>query len=210
MIQSNPRLGIAGYLRILRGIRTHPATAQEISARMSIHLNTVQKVLRWMMRAGLVHREGWHRVAPSQPLRPVWHWGGDGDVPNPIGRSVGIAPSNHTVLLLGTIREVLLEGPTTTVELASQLAMNSEYVRRILKQLHRAQMIRITGWHQHRTGGMPAPMFAWGYGPDKAKPTVNKSAQQVRWQRTKRAKLDQIRLQRALAGCANDEQQEAA
>jgi Mn-dependent DtxR family transcriptional regulator len=193
------RLGMPGYVKILTTLRDCPMTTAQISQSLGINLNTTQKLLSWMRRLKLVHRDGWHKPVKHSRLICYWHFGGDGDVPPSDRPDEGRLVPSSPLMLLATTAEILREEPTSKADLADELSMHVESASRIIRLLKAAGLVHVGGWGTPPKGPL-YPQWSWGSGVNvRRPPRKSPNIQRRRWYATHRAKMAHIELINATA-----------
>lgn len=195
------RLGFAGYCRILSSIMSHPGTGIELAERLKVDGNGLNHILRSLHRMKLIHRPEWVRPKPHSVLIPVWHGGSGGDVePMVNAKRYTCRPARGQAVMLGTIAEVLAEGPMSMNDLAEEVGRHRETMIRLVRIMREHGLIRIAEWQQN--GGNPVPLYVYGRGPNKKKPKpmTDDPATARKHAATHYAKKKHIKTLHALAG----------
>ena len=154
------RIGIEGYIRVLAFIRYKARSSEQIAEKFGINEGTVVKLMRFMRRLKLVHRESYARPTVHSRFTPFWRLGADGDVPLPGGeRPTRVAP-NPMLILLATVIEVMQEQPSTIADIAEELGVHPETAHRIILLMREHGLSRIRDWQRGQIG---APAGLHGY-----------------------------------------------
>jgi predicted transcriptional regulator len=198
---STMRLGLDGYARILAGLRKSGMSTAQVVEAHKINHNTATKLLRYMHRMGLIHRDAWFRPIPKSRLVPTWFIGKDGDVSMPEAEVPAHRPPNSTMILFATAIQVLQDAPTTITELAAELALHKETAARIVQILRDNGLSRIAGWDR-AINGMPVARHGYLTLRDAtrpARPPITPEDRR-RWRQTVNAKKQHLQMIAATAG----------
>ena len=196
------RLGLEGYVRILAYLRRRAVTTAGISAHFNLCHNTAAKLLRYMLRLKLVHRESWMQPQPHSRLVPLWRLGAEGDVPMPAAEVPSRTPPNPMLIYLATVIELLRERPMTIAEIAEEIAMHKESAQRVVNLLREHGLSRIASFERQRYS---APVAQHGWLVSKDAPWPGRGCQveaRKRWRDTHNAKRRHMGLIAATAGAA--------
>lgn len=203
------RLGLEGYIRILAYIRFKAVTSAGIAASFGIHHNTTAKLLRYMRRLGLIHRENWVRPSPHSRLVPKWRLGADGDVSMPIAEAPAKTPPNPMLIYLATVIEILSGPPITISEISEDLGMHKETVGRVLGMLREHGLSTIASYERPLSGPPVAQHRYLGITDAKWPGRGCMVAARKRWRTTHTAKQRHLRLIAATAGTSHTEREAA-
>lgn len=195
------RLGLEGYIRILASLRHKGMTAEQVSAEFDLNHNTTTKLLRYMHRLKLVHRESWFQPKRHSRHLPVWRLGADGDVSMPQYEGKAHRPPNPMLILLATSIECLQEHPLTVVELAGELAMHKETAARIVQLMRLHGLSHIRSWTRV-SNGLPVAQHGYLGTRDAARPPRPQITPEDRrrWRNTLEDKRRHMQLIAATAG----------
>lgn len=172
MLHANKsRLGFAGYCRILSAVTSRPGTTAQLAERLGVTHNTLAYVMRSMHRMGLVYRAEWVRPTLHSVQVPVWHGGKGVDTePDIHAKRHHSRPSRGSAVMLGTIAEILSDGPMSAAELGAELGRHKETVIRLIRIMREHGLCRIGGWESG--AGAPVPLYAFGRGRNATRPVA--------------------------------------
>lgn len=207
------RVGIAGYARMLAGLRQGPQTVKELAERFGFSKTGLAVILRHCLRAGIVHRASWVRPTPKSPFVPRWAIGSDGDV-QPIGYTKNTTTSTcrvpSSLILMTTILQMTQESACTIAQLTQALCMDESSVRRALRVLRDNKLIHISGWDRvYEAGPGRAEYAACLAQPLADEPRAGRMPNTEKWRR-QRQKMQQRAVLHALAGVAANTERAAA
>lgn len=154
------RLGLEGYIRILARLRNKGMSTDQVAIAFALNHNTATKLLRYMHKLKLIHRESWFQPKPHSRHLPIWRLGSNGDVSMPQYEGKAHRPPNPMLILLATSIECLQEHPLTVVELAGELAMHKETAARIVQLMRLHGLSHIRSWTRAING---LPVAQHGY-----------------------------------------------
>ena len=201
------RLGMVGYVSILRAIQRRPATTAQVCDAEIGSLNTARFLLRKMHAVKLIHVGAWQaREARCKGYTAVWHFGAGQDVPYPSGEvpkpSKRANNISSSMVAFAELMRALAE-PTTKAELAERTGLSDETIRVVLEHASDIKMVRVAGWQPTEGDGYPAALWQLGYGPSPARPAPIPRIEIHRAESAKRRRArDAVRLQQAVLGMA--------
>lgn len=200
------RLGWTGYATILRDLQRKPTTAQDISARHGVQLQTARRVMARLHELRAVHIQAWTRPHPRGCSIPVWAYGPGADAirpeppsgtpRQPLSRSTALPELVQVVQMLRLLEREPISKTALSTEVGSQWAN----VGRFVEHCRAIGLVRIADWDQRIRGGAPAALYQLGSGPDAKRPARQDRREiERRSRRARQARAETVRLIAATA-----------
>jgi len=195
------RLGLEGYIRILARLRNKGMSTDQVAIAFALNHNTATKLLRYMHKLKLIHRESWFQPKPHSRHLPIWRLGSNGDVSMPQYEGKAHRPPNPMLILLATTIECIKESPLTVIELADELAMHKETAARIITLMRQHKLSHIRSWTRV-SNGLPVAQHGYLGTRDAARPPRPQITPEDRrrWRNTLEDKRRHVQLIAATAG----------
>lgn len=188
------RLGVEGYVKLLAAAKT-PTLARDMAVAAGTSIKRVFPALHAWRRMGIMGRVEWIQATPGRARVPLWRLGKDDTEPAGARRALArnCKPSIY-VTTLGTVLQILEDGPTTRVEMAEELGMSDQTAARLLTLLHKHGLVYVSSYRR-QAKGPPVRVYSAGSARDAVRPKrLDKSVLAVAWRATARAKQQQAML----------------
>lgn len=187
-----------GYATYIKALSMFPCTAARFAAAARINDQAARRYMNELCKAGLARPVAKEKTERGNTYRLVYGPG----VGLRYGRQSTIASS--LALLIGCAKEGM-----STAEVSAHLGICSRSVNRVFSMLKRAKLLHISGWRLGVT--THSPVYTYGPGRDAPKPKKTpRKVTNARYWAARKAKLHQLQVMRALAGCANADSMRAA
>jgi len=142
-------------------------SAREISDKVGLHKNTVNRIVSAMRDAGIVYVAEWKRDAMSRARIPAFQLGRRADAERPAAKKA--SPRRRKNQTYEEILDLLRNRPMSALELLPFFGKDDSIIRRHLSTAHRRGVVHIHSWRRHRSQ-VWTRVFAAGPGPDAKKP----------------------------------------
>lgn len=195
------RLGWVGYASIVRDLQRKPTTAQDLSTRYGVMLQTMRRVMARLHDLRAVHIQAWTRPHARGTSIPVWAYGPGADASRPdlpsgtprqpLSRSTALPELVQVVQMLRLLEREPISKTALSTEVGSQWAN----VGRFVDHCRAIGLVRIADWDLRLRGGAPAALYQLGGGPDAKRPAcqdrkdIERRSRQARRDRANTAKL---------------------
>lgn len=192
--------GQQGYVAAMILLSQRDWMIGRLAKKMRTQEVSIRRFLRAMRQFGMAHVCAWKPPVKKGYHRSVWRFGPGVDAPAPTAapRLSDEPVLGVEVVAFAEFMRALMAGGAAVHDLGEASGMTKQTCARMLKILHDAGAVHISGWD--RTRHIPAPAYTWGPGVDARRPPPQ--AKKIIWRRhdaKRRARLQQERILNALA-----------
>lgn len=219
MSRIRQRIGLRGYVEILRAIVDGPATVIQIREKLDLGRTNPRIIVGALHYYRIVRIAAWEWPGPHCALVPAFGYGSEPDAPMPVradgqpGRTLWkpLDPCRLRSELIGFVNLLRqLEVPIQRTELQAATGMTRLTIQRVLRRMHTLRLVYIPFWDPRAIGGPPVPNFQFGIDMRSANRPVpqTKNAANRKYRDAQKQLAHQRAITNALAANASTFQRE--